>query len=94
MLTSLAAALCSPALTECQSVVTKKEREEFLWQYLELLSRKLPLIEFYRTVYPTDEMKLAVARIFVEITKLLDEALVYFRSGRLGMFLLSNHNVY
>lgn len=67
-----------------KSVVTKKDREEFLSTYLESLAGRLPLIEFYQTTFPTDAMKLAVAGIFVEMMRLLDEALIYCRSGRLG----------
>jgi hypothetical protein len=67
-----------------QAVVLKKDREESLLQYLESLSSKLPLMEFYRTTFPTNAMKLAVANIYAEVTKLLDEALIYYRSGRLG----------
>ena len=67
-----------------QSVVTKKEREESLTEYLHSLSTQLPMIEFYRTAFPTNAMKLVVANLFVEIMTLLDEALVYYRSGRLS----------
>jgi hypothetical protein len=65
-------------------VVTKKEREESLLTYFDALSAKLPLVEFYRTTFPTNAMKLVVANLYAEVTKLLDEALIYYRSGRLG----------
>jgi hypothetical protein len=66
--------------------VTKSEREEALMVYLETLSAKLPVAEFYRTAFPTSAIKLAVANVFSEVMKLLDEALVYYRSPRLGWF--------
>jgi hypothetical protein len=67
-----------------QSVVTKKEREESLLGYLHSLGHLLPLVQFYKETFPTDRMKLAVAKIYAGVMKLLDEALVYYRSGRLG----------
>ncbi|ETS86640.1 hypothetical protein PFICI_00468 [Pestalotiopsis fici W106-1] len=67
-----------------RAVVTKKDREESLLMYLEALGSKLPLVEFYRNAFPTNAMKLAVANLYAEVTKLLDEALLYYRSGRLG----------
>lgn len=53
--------------------------------YLESLSAKLPVVDFYRTAFPTNAMKAAVAKVFSETMRLLDEALIYFRSGRLGL---------
>ena len=69
-----------------QSVVAKKDREESLSSDLQSLSSQLPLVEFYRTIFQPTRWKLAVARIFIKIMKLLDEALVYYRSGPLGPF--------
>jgi hypothetical protein len=52
--------------------------------YLQSLAKELPIIDFYKTTFPTNAMKIAVAGIFTEMMKLLDEALVYYRSGRLS----------
>ncbi|KAK8035518.1 hypothetical protein PG993_010513 [Apiospora rasikravindrae] len=67
-----------------KAVVTKKDREEALMAYLETLAAKLPVAEFYKSAFPTTAIKIAVANIYSETMKLLDEALVYYRSPRLG----------
>ena len=67
-----------------QAVVTKKEREESLLAYIESIGPRLPLMEFYKTVFPTDALKASVARLYVNIMRLLDEAIVYYRSWRLS----------
>ena len=67
-----------------QTVVTKKEREETLTAFIQTMLDQLPLAEFYKDVYPTYDMKLAVASIYVGMTKLLEDALVYLRGGRLS----------
>ncbi|KAK8135620.1 hypothetical protein PG984_003560 [Apiospora sp. TS-2023a] len=66
-----------------KAVVTKSDREEALMAYLEAMASKLPVAEFYRSAFPTTAIKIAVANIFSEMMKLLDEALVYYRSPRL-----------
>ncbi|KAK0611412.1 hypothetical protein B0T14DRAFT_327836 [Immersiella caudata] len=65
-----------------KAVVTKKDREESLLAYIENIGPRLPMMEFYKTVFPTDALKASVARIYVGIMKLLDEAIVYYRSWR------------
>ncbi|KAH8883296.1 hypothetical protein GQ53DRAFT_753005 [Thozetella sp. PMI_491] len=67
-----------------KAVVTRKDREDSLTTYIESISTQLPLAEFYKTVFPTNSMKACVARIYSHIMKLLDEALIYYRSWRLG----------
>jgi hypothetical protein len=67
-----------------QTVVAKKEREDSLNAYIKSLSAQLPLVSFYRETYPTIAMKLVVAKIFSDVLKLLEEALVYYRNGRLS----------
>ncbi|KAK8040997.1 Vegetative incompatibility protein HET-E-1 [Apiospora phragmitis] len=67
-----------------KAVVTKSDREEALMTYLETLAAKLPVVEFYKSAFPTTAIKIAVANIFSEMMKLLDEALVYYRSPRYG----------
>jgi hypothetical protein len=67
--------------------VTKREREESLISYIQTLSAQLPLVDFYKTIFPTNPMKMSVARIYVQIMSLLDEALAYYRGGRLSMLL-------
>jgi len=67
-----------------RAVVTKNDREEALMENLEALASKLPVVEFYRSTFPTNGMKLAVANIFSEVTRLLEEAIIYYRSSRTG----------
>ncbi|KAK8001641.1 hypothetical protein PG991_013863 [Apiospora marii] len=67
-----------------RAVVTKSDREEALMTYLETMASKLPVAEFYRSAFPTAAIKIVVANIFSEMMKLLDQALVYYRSPRLG----------
>ncbi|KAK9423588.1 hypothetical protein SUNI508_04069 [Seiridium unicorne] len=45
---------------------------------------KLPVLDFYRTTFPTSAIKLAIVNIYSEVMQLLDESLIYYRSGRLG----------
>jgi hypothetical protein len=66
------------------AVVTKKEREESLLESIEFVGGLLPVVEFYKTIFPTNAMKDTVATLYVEIMNFLDEALIYYRSGRLG----------
>ena len=63
-------------------MVTKKEREESLTAYIEHIGPRLPLMDFYKTVFPTNAMKACIARMYVAIMKLLEEAIVYYRSWR------------
>ncbi|KAK8047868.1 hypothetical protein PG996_015932 [Apiospora saccharicola] len=66
-----------------KAVVTKSDREEALLAYLEAMASKLPVAEFYRSAFPTTSIKIAVANIFSEMMKLLDEALAD-RASTLG----------
>ena len=65
-------------------MVTKKEREETLMTFISSLADRLPVVEFYPNVFPTYDMKRAVASIYVGMTKLLEDALIYFRGGKLS----------
>ncbi|KAK3985454.1 hypothetical protein QBC44DRAFT_299081 [Cladorrhinum sp. PSN332] len=67
-----------------KAVVTQRDREEALTELIKSISQRLPVAEFYKTVFPTNSMKAAVARIYACIMKILDEALVYFRGWRLN----------
>lgn len=53
-------------------------------EFLDKLSAKLPVVEFYNDTFPTGEMKLIVAKIYAAVMGLLDEALNYHRNNRLG----------
>lgn len=64
--------------------MAKKDREESLLAYIQNIGPRLPLMDFYRTVFPTDALKASVARIYVHIMKLLDEAVAYYRSWRVS----------
>jgi hypothetical protein len=68
--------------------VTKKDREESLGAYIENIGVRLPLMDFYKTVFPTDALKASVAQIYMHIMRLLDEAIVYYRSWRFSKSLL------
>ncbi|KAK4224661.1 hypothetical protein QBC38DRAFT_485064 [Podospora fimiseda] len=67
-----------------KAVVTKKEREEALSSQIKIISERLPITKFYETIFPTNAMKTAVARIYASTMKILDEALVYFKGWRLN----------
>lgn len=58
------------------AVVTKKDREESLLGYISAVSARLPLLDFYRGVFPTSAMKASVARLYVHVMQLLDKAVV------------------
>lgn len=64
--------------------MAKKEREDTLISFIQSLVDRLPVIDFYKNIFPTYDMKLAVASIYVGLTKLLEDALIYFRGGRLS----------
>ncbi|KAL9088217.1 MAG: hypothetical protein Q9165_006344 [Trypethelium subeluteriae] len=66
------------------AVVTKKEREDSLLAHIENIGAQLPLMEFYKSVFPTNQMKECVVRVYICIMKMLDDAVAYYRSGRLG----------
>lgn len=65
-----------------KAVVTKKEREDALLKLIDSISSCLPIAEFYKTIFPSNAIKASVARIYAHMTKILDEALVYFRGWR------------
>jgi hypothetical protein len=73
--------------------VTKKDREESLLSYIQDIVSQLPLMDFYQNIFPTNPMKICVARIYVQIMSLLDEALAYYRGGKLSTspFLYPKH---
>ncbi|KAK0616617.1 hypothetical protein B0T14DRAFT_250330 [Immersiella caudata] len=66
-----------------KAVVTKKDREDALVKLIESISQRLPMTEFYKTIFPSNAIKASVARIYAHMVKILDEALVYFRGWRL-----------
>ncbi|KAK5656930.1 hypothetical protein OQA88_3452 [Cercophora sp. LCS_1] len=66
-----------------KAVVTKKDREDALIKLIDSISQRLPMAEFYKTIFPSNAIKASVARIYAHMVKILDEALVYFRSWRL-----------
>jgi len=41
-------------------------------------------MDFYKTVFPINVMKTCIARMYVAIMKLLEEAIVYYRFWRLS----------
>lgn len=67
-----------------KAVVTKKDREDALTKLLDSISQRLPLAEFYKTLFPSNSIKASVARIYAHMAKILDEALIYFRGWRLS----------
>lgn len=66
-----------------KTVFKRKETQESLLAYIEKLSFKLPIIDFYGKVSPTNGMKLRVASMYVEILNLLNEAIIYYRKDHL-----------
>ncbi|KAI9675246.1 MAG: hypothetical protein M1822_008983 [Bathelium mastoideum] len=67
-----------------EAVVPKKERDDSLLAHIEKIGTQLPLVEFYKSVFPINQMKECVVRLYVYIMKLLDEAIAYYHSVRLG----------
>ncbi|KAK0643995.1 hypothetical protein B0T16DRAFT_392430 [Cercophora newfieldiana] len=67
-----------------KAVVTKKDREDALTKLIDTISQRLPITEFYKTIFPSNAIKASVARIYAHMVKILDEALVYFRGWRLS----------
>ena len=52
--------------------------------FLRSLVDRLPVVEFYQNIFPTYDMKLAVASIYIGMSKFLEDVLLYFRGGRLS----------
>lgn len=71
-------------LTIFYAVAIRNEKEANLSDFLIRFSHTLPLVEFYRTVFPTNEMKTVVASMYIEIVDLLERATKYYCLGSLG----------
>jgi hypothetical protein len=71
-------------LTSLYAVAIRNERETNLSDFLTRFSHTLPLAEFYREVFPTNEMKTVVASMYIEIVDLLERATKYYCIGSLG----------
>lgn len=54
--------------------------------FLESVTAKLPLLEFYESIFPTNAMKTTVAGLYVEILTFLDAATRYYCTGRFSGF--------
>ena len=67
-----------------QATVNKKKQQELLTGHLEAFKQTLPLSEFYREVFPTNQMKMVLARMYVHLIGFLEEAVIYYNSGRLS----------
>jgi len=65
-------------------VVARRDREDSILVHLEALSVTLPPIDFYQMEQQTSAMKIVATNLYVEVVKFLEEALIYYRSGRLG----------
>ena len=72
------------AYQRAQAVVARRDREDSILVHLEALSAALPPIDFYQMAPPTNGMKSIATAVYVEVVKFLEEALIYYRSGRLG----------
>lgn len=68
-----------------QTVATKIEKQAALSEFLTRISQSLPLAEFYKEIFPTNEMKTVVASMYVQIVDLLERATKYYCSGLLGI---------
>lgn len=66
-----------------KTVFKRKETQESLLAYIQKLSSRLPIVDFYGKVFPSNGMKILVVSIYVEILNLLNEAIVYYRSNHL-----------
>ena len=66
-----------------KAVVDKKRQQEKLTAHVEGLKAVLPFVGFYETVFPTNQMKMAIAQMYTKVLAFLEEALLYYRSGRL-----------
>lgn len=64
-----------------KTVFKRQETQESLFGHIKRLSDKLPIIDFYSTLFPTNRVKTSVVSIYVEILHLLDEAIVYYRKN-------------
>lgn len=53
-------------------------------EQLDNLASKLPVIDFYDTTFPTSQMKFTISKVYAEVMGFLDNALSYYRGGRLG----------
>jgi hypothetical protein len=67
-----------------QAVVDRKRQQEALVEMVDKLAFKLPLLDFYQQVFPTNAMKIVVAELYIEILGFLEEAFLYYRNGRLS----------
>lgn len=72
-------------LTSLYAVAIRNEKEANLSDFLIRFSHSLPLAEFYREVFPTNEMKTVVASMYIEIVDLLERATKYYCLGSLGI---------
>ena len=70
-----------------KAVVDKQKQQERLAVHVETLRFKLPLVDFYQKVFPTNQMKMVVAQLYTNVLLFLQEALAYYRSGRLDRIL-------
>jgi hypothetical protein len=57
-----------------------KKAPELLLVFIQKLSARLPIVDFYSKVFPSNGMKIVVVSIYVEILNLLNEVIVYYRS--------------
>jgi hypothetical protein len=64
--------------------VAKNEKQAVLSDFFLKLAHSLPLADFYRKIFPTDEMKQAVASIYIEIVDLIERATKYYCLGILS----------
>lgn len=66
-----------------KTVFKRQETQESLMAHIQKLNNKLPIIDFYSTLFPTHRVKTSVVAIYVEILRLLDEAIVYYQKNHL-----------
>jgi hypothetical protein len=71
-------------------IATKNEKQGIILDYISRLALGLPLADFYREVFPTDEMKTIVASMYVEVVEFLDRATSYYCLGSLSESLPSS----
>lgn len=63
-----------------------------LTDLIETVTSNLPLHHAYSNILPTNEIKAAVADIYIEIVELLGYTVNYYHTSRFGSFICNKSN--
>jgi hypothetical protein len=69
-----------------QTVVAKQEKEERVAEVFKTLLQKLPSIGLCDVVFPTNKMKVQLAKTYIEVQDLIVLATEYCAIGRICRF--------